>query len=360
MSTNTITESQLTLNDFDYALPEELIAKYPSQQRDQSKMLVLDKKTGHIQDKVFSEITSIIGPNDVLVLNNAKVMPVRLIGQKQGFTAEIEVFLLQPQNENKTQWHALIKNSKRLPIGSNVVFNQHPLVITVLEKQPDGIALVELNWDFNEPLETVLDKVGQMPIPPYMKRDAEDTDAERYQTVYAKVSGAQAAPTAGLHFTQAVLEKLKAQGTHIVELTLLVSAGTFKPVVANDVKQHKMSSEYYEISEEAAATINQVKNNGGKVFAVGTTVVKTLETVAKNNSGQVKAELGNSELFIYPGFDFNVVDVMLTNFHLPKSTLIMLVSAFANREIILNAYDHAVKNNYRFFSYGDCMLIGDF
>ena len=355
MQSPTLTE--LNLNDFDYQLPENLIARYPSAVRDQSRMLLLDKKTGEIKDKIFSEISEFIGPNDILVLNNARVLPVRLIGKKETGTADIEIFLLQPQNEVKTQWHALLKPAKRLPIGSKVIFNPSVLEITILEKQPDGIALVELTWDQTIALETILNTIGQMPLPPYMHRSAEAEDSERYQTVYAKINGAQAAPTAGLHFTPEVFNKIKAQGTLVVELTLLVGVGTFRPVLRNTIGEHKMSSEQYELTQDLADKITAVKQTGGKVFAVGTTVVKTLETIAHNNNGQLKAETGGSELFITPGFDFKIVDAMLTNFHLPKSTLLMLASAFCSHKIILDAYKHAIQNEYRFYSYGDCMLI---
>lgn len=345
------------LSAFDYSLPEGLIARYPLANRTDSRMLVLDRKTGHIEHRQFSDFPNYCQPGDALVLNNAKVLPVRLIGHREGFTGEVEIFLLHPQNEARTEWLALTRPSKKLTTGTRVLFPNSSLLVTILEQATEGKARVSLSWEQAQSLDMILETTGQMPLPPYLQRNAEASDTERYQTVFAKTPGAQAAPTAGLHFSQAMLETLNTQGVSIAELSLLVSAGTFRPVQTDNIGDHQMSPEYYSLSEQSAEWINAAKTQSKRVIAVGTTSLKTLESIATKHAGKLRAESDWSDLFITPGFTFQVADRLLTNFHLPKSTLLMLVSAFATRETILKAYTEAIEEQYRFYSYGDCMLI---
>lgn len=346
-----------TLSDFDFDLPPELVAKYPLPERDQSNMLVLDRASGTIAHHGFSELATFLAPGDVLVLNNAKVMPARLQGHREGHTGHVEIFLLHPENPEQTVWQVLMKPTRRLNPGTRVCFPNTELTATILDRQEAGRGRVELSWPSALSLEALLEAVGQMPIPPYLERDAEALDTERYQTVFAKVTGAQAAPTAGLHFTPQVLAALRACGVQLAEVTLHVSAGTFRPVLSERIEAHQMDPELYTLPADTMEAIAAAKARGNRVIAVGTTVVKTLETAAFRNNGRLQPETAWSELFIRPGFEFQIVDALLTNFHLPKSTLLMLVSAFAHRDPILAAYREAIQHRYRFYSYGDCMLI---
>ncbi len=342
------------LSDFDYNLPKELIAQVPSQKRDTSKMMVLDHSTKTIDDKFFYNIIDYLDENDLLVLNNTKVIPARLFGHKDT-GALIEVFLIK-EVEPKI-WSALIKPSKRIRENTEI-FISDALIVRPIKRQ-DDMWLVELLYDGN--LYEILDDVGNLPLPPYIERklsceDLKKFDYDRYQTVYAEKEGSVAAPTAGLHFTQEILQKLTKKGISYCFVNLNVGLGTFKPVSCENILEHKMHSESFEISQETADIINTAKSQGKNIVAVGTTSVRTLET-AMNKYGKISAVNDASELFIYPGYKFKIVDKIITNFHLPKSTLIMLVSAFAGKDFIFDAYNHAINNQYRFFSYGDCMLI---
>lgn len=346
----------MKVSEFDYELPEELIAQAPTQKRDYSKMLVVDPKTDTLSDKHFFDIVDYLDDNCVLILNNTKVIPARLYGYKST-GAKIEIFLLK-QHENK-QWEVLIKPSKRVKAGTEITISEQ-LSATVLESLEDaGKWLVQLNYEGD--IYGVLSEVGNVPLPPYIERklssdELKQLDYERYQTVYAQNEGSVAAPTAGLHFTTEILEKLKAKGVQIGYVTLNVGLGTFRPVQCDDVLEHKMDSEEYEISEETAELINNAKSQGKKIVAVGTTSVRTLESAFKK-FGKIQACHADSTLFIYPPYEFKVVDKLITNFHLPKSTLLMLVSALTSKECIFKAYKHAIENQYRFYSYGDCMFI---
>lgn len=347
-------KTNLTLDDFNYNLPEELIAKYPTEKRDEAKMLVVDKITGNIVHKHFYDFVDYLNPNDVLILNNTKVIPARLLGKKET-GANIEIFLTRYLGEN--DWQAIIRNSKRLKDGDIVIISD---ILKVLIKKKgeannDGNIpehLVELIYS-NGSMEDILNKTGKIPLPPYIQREVEEKDKEDYQTVYAKVSGSVAAPTAGLHFTNEILEKIEKKGIKIAYVTLNVGLGTFLPVKTNDINNHKMHTESYFIPKETADIIN---NKKGSLVAVGTTSLRCLEANFKKY-GKIKEGYDETDIFIYPPYNFKVVDKLLTNFHLPKSTLLMLVSAFSSREIILNAYNEAIKNNYRFFSYGDCTFL---
>lgn len=349
----------LLLSDYDYNLPEELIAQLPSDKRENARMMVLDKQAKTIEHKHFYDIVDYIDDNCILVLNNTKVLPARLYGVKEKTGAKIEVFLLKSLSENGHLWDVLIKPSKRVKEGTIVKISDD-LSVQVKERKEDaGEWGVELICDGN--VLDVLHKNGHIPLPPYIERKMADEDLnkldfERYQTVYAKDEGSVAAPTAGLHFTTEILEKLQAKGVELVYVTLNVGMGTFRPVKCENVLEHKMHSESFEVTEEAAEKINKAKQAGKKVVAVGTTSVRTLETVYKKY-GEVRACKDSSELFIYPPYKFGVVDELITNFHLPKSTLLMLVSAFEGKDFIFKAYQEAITNNYKFFSYGDCMLL---
>ncbi len=346
----------MLLSEFDYQLPEELIAQRPSDKRENSKMLVLNPREHKILHKHFYDIVDLIDDNCILILNNTKVIPARLYGYKDT-GAKIEVFLLKERDNHN--WEVLIKPSKRVKVGTVVKISDE-LSCEVLESLPDdGKWLVKMIYEGD--IFEILHRVGNIPLPPYIERkmsneELKKLDFERYQTVYAKDEGSVAAPTAGLHFTQEILEKLKNKGVQIGYVTLNVGIGTFRPVKCENVLEHKMDSEAFEISEETANLINKAKSEGKKLIAVGTTTVRTLET-AFQQFGEIKACRSASELFIYPPYEFKVVDKLITNFHLPKSTLLMLVSALAGKDFIFEAYDEAIKEKYRFYSYGDCMFI---
>lgn len=345
----------MLLEEFDYDLPEELIAQVPAQRRDMSKMLVLNRYNKSLEHKHFCDIINCLSKNDLLVLNNTKVIPARLYAKKDT-GALIEIFLVR--EVNKDIWISLIKPSKRVKEGMILEVSSE-LSVEVLKKDDDKW-LVHLLYQGN--IFEILDKVGNIPLPPYIERkmtneEYKSLDFDRYQTVFAQKEGAVAAPTAGLHFTQEILQKLDEQGTKHCFITLNVGLGTFKPVKCENILDHKMDSELFEISQESAEMINQAKSEGKNIVAVGTTSVRTLETVM-NKYGKIIPVKDSSELFIYPGYKFKIVDKLITNFHLPKSTLLMLVSAFAGKEYIFKAYETAIKNKYRFYSYGDCMFIG--
>ena len=346
----------IMLSDFDYELPEKLIAQMPADKRENSKMLVVDKANQTIEHKHFFDIVDYIDSNSILVLNNTKVLPARLYGTKDT-GAKIEVFLLEGKGEK--QWSCLIKPSKRVKPDTIITISEELKIRPIKRLEDDGEWLIELIYEGD--LFEILHKVGNIPLPPYIERkikseELKQFDMERYQTVYAKDEGSVAAPTAGLHFTDEILKKLKAKGVEIVYVTLNVGLGTFRPVKCDNILEHKMHSETFEITQEAAEKINNAKANGKKLIAVGTTTVRTLET-AYQKYGCIKACHDHSELFIYPPYEFKVIDKLITNFHLPKSTLLMLVSALAGKDFIFKAYEEAIKNEYRFFSYGDCMLI---
>lgn len=348
MKTNDIYD----VNYYDYDLNEELIAQSPLKNRSSSKLLVLDKNTGNMRDCRFSDIVSFLHKGDVLVLNDTKVIPARLIGEKEDTHAVIEILLLK--NIEGYTWECLAKPGKRLHVGSIVIFGNGELKAKVLKKKEDGIHLIELIYDGI--LYEILDKLGTMPLPPYIHKKLEDQS--RYQTVYAKVSGSAAAPTAGLHFTKELLEDLKSKGVTITYVTLHVGLGTFRPVSVQNIKEHDMHSEVYEMSEETANILNLAKKEKRRIIAVGTTSTRTLESIV-SRYGEFKDCKESTNIFIYPGYEFKGVDALITNFHLPKSTLVMLVSALAGRDNIMNAYKHAVKEKYRFFSFGDAMFITD-
>ena len=348
-------EDKFSINEYDYELPKELIAQVPSEKRENCRMMVLDRVKKSVEHKHFYDITDYFDENDVIVLNNTKVIPARLFGRKNT-GAHIEVFLLK-QISDKV-WEVLINPSKRVKEESIIEISPD-LYVKVLTRQNEGKWLVELHYDGN--FYEILDKVGNIPLPPYIERTMTDEqlknlDYDRYQTVYAQREGSVAAPTAGLHFTEEILEKLKAKGVQICYVTLNVGLGTFRPVKVENILEHKMDSEEFEISAETAKIINDAKKQGKKITAVGTTTVRTLETCAKKY-GEVIETIDDSTLFIYPGFEFKVVDRLITNFHLPKSTLIMLVSAFAGKDFVFDSYAEAIKEQYKFYSYGDCMLI---
>lgn len=345
----------MLVSEFDYNLPEELIAQTPSKKREESRMMVLDKQAQTIEHKHFYDIVDYLDDNCILVLNNTKVIPARLYAHKET-GALIEIFLLK-EHDNK-QWEALIKPAKRVKEGMTLKVADC-LSVKMLERLDEGKWLIELIYEGI--LYEVLDKVGNIPLPPYIERKMTDDerkslDYERYQTVYAKNEGSVAAPTAGLHFTKEILEKLKAKGVEIAYVTLTVGLGTFRPVKCEEITDHKMDSEEFEISQETADAINKAKSMGKKLVAVGTTSVRTLET-AYQQFGEIKTCKSASRLFIYPPYEFKVVDNLITNFHLPKSTLLMLVSALEGKEFIFKAYEEAIKNKYHFYSYGDCMLL---
>ena len=345
----------MNISEFDYNLPEELIAQFPAQKRELSRMLVLDRQSGEIAHKHFYDIVDLLSQDDVLILNNTKVIPARLLGEKDT-GAKIEVFLLK--NTDGKQWEALIKPSKRVKNGTIIKFGEE-LQAKVLERIPNDKWMVELIYDGD--FYPILDRVGNIPLPPYIERKLSDEqikhlDYERYQTVYAKNRGSVAAPTAGLHFSTEILEKLSKKGINIGYITLNVGLGTFRPVKCENILDHKMDSETYEITQETADLINNAKAMGKNIVAVGTTTVRTLES-AYQKYGKIKACHDSSEMFIYPGYEFKVIDKLITNFHLPKSTLLMLVSALAGRDKIFEAYKQAIEMKYRFYSYGDCMFI---
>ena len=337
--------------DFDFDLPEELIAQTPLEKRDASRLLVVDKETGAFSDQHFDQIIDQLQPGDALVMNNTRVLPARLYGIKPETGGHVELLLLK--NTQGDDWEVLAKPAKRLRVGSQISFGDGRLTATVIEELEHGGRIVRFSYEgiFLE----VLESLGEMPLPPYIHEKL--ADRERYQTVYAKENGSAAAPTAGLHFTEELLEQIAAKGVKLVYLTLHVGLGTFRPVSVDSLDDHEMHSEFYSLSEEAAQTLRQVKANGGRVIAVGTTSIRTLETIGSKFQGQIQADSGWTNIFIKPGYDWKVVDAFSTNFHLPKSTLVMLVSAFAGRSLTLKAYEHAIAERYRFFSFGDAMFI---
>ena len=337
-------------SDFDYYLPEELIAQTPLKDRTSSRLMVLDKNTGNVTHKHFKDIIDYLSPNDVLVLNDTKVIPARLIGEKEDTHAVIEVLLLKDLGDNT--WECLSKPQKRVKIGSIISFGNGKLRAECIKLEDEGITTFKLIYDGI--LVEILDELGSMPLPPYIHEKLEDKN--RYQTVYAKHPGSAAAPTAGLHFTEDLLAKIKEKGIEIIPVTLHVGLGTFRPVNVEDTENHKMHSEYYEVSKESADRLNKAIKDGKRIVAVGTTSVRTLES-AIHDDGLFYPECKNTSIFIYPGYKFKAINALITNFHLPKSTLIMLVSALAGRDNILNAYNEAVKERYRFFSFGDAMFI---
>ncbi|EJM9970625.1 tRNA preQ1(34) S-adenosylmethionine ribosyltransferase-isomerase QueA [Listeria monocytogenes] len=341
----------MKVEDFDFDLPEELIAQTPLLDRTSSRLMVLDKKSGDIKDQHFTDIISYLNEGDALVLNDTHVLPARLHGIKDETGAHIEVLLLKQKEGNA--WETLVKPAKRIRKGATITFGDGALKAICLEELEHGGRILEFSYEgiFYE----VLEQLGEMPLPPYIKEQLADQD--RYQTVYGKENGSAAAPTAGLHFTEDLLAKISAKGVEIIFVTLHVGLGTFRPVDVEDTTNHKMHSEFYRLTEESAERINKIKAQGGKVVAVGTTSIRTLETIASRHDGKLVAESGWTEIFISPGYTFQAVDALITNFHLPKSTLIMLVSALSDRTKILAAYNHAVEEQYRFFSFGDAMFI---
>ncbi len=341
----------LTTEDFDYDLPHELIAQTPLKERDASRMLVLNAETGATEDRHFYDILDYIQPGDAIVMNDTRVMPARLYGVKKETGAHMEVLLLH--NTEGDKWETLMKPARKAPVGTEIDFGDGLLKATVLEELDHGGRIVEFHYEgiFME----VLDKLGETPLPPYIKEKLDDP--EMYQTVYAKEVGSAAAPTAGLHWTEELLQKAQDKGAKLVYLTLHVGLGTFRPVSVENIEDHKMHSEFYRFSQEAADTLNEVRKNGGRIIATGTTSIRTLETIGTKFDGEIKPSSGWTDIFIKPGYQWRVVDAFITNFHLPKSTLVMLVASFTGRENILNAYKHAIQERYRFFSFGDAMFI---
>ena len=340
----------MNVKDFDFYLPEELIAQHPLEQRDSSRLMVLDKKTGEINHKKFHDIVEYLNEGDTLVLNNTRVMPARLIGEKEGTHGKIEFLLLKRIEKDK--WECLAKPGKTAKVGRRFIFGEGKLKAEVVEVKENGNRIVEFFYDGI--FEEVLDALGEMPLPPYIHERLEDR--ERYQTVYSKENGSAAAPTAGLHFTKELLEEIKNKGINVAYVTLHVGLGTFRPVKVESLEEHEMHSEFYMLSKESADIINETKKRGKSIISVGTTSTRTLETIGDEN-GFVKEQSGWTNIFIYPGYKFKVVDKLITNFHLPESTLIMLVSTLAGRDNVMNAYNEAVNEKYRFFSFGDAMFI---
>lgn len=337
-------------SDFNFDLPEELIAQTPLKDRSSSRLMVLDKKTGKVEHKVFKDIVNMISAGDCIVINETKVLPARLIGARKDTGSRVEILLLK-RNENDT-WETIVYPGKKARPGHIIEFGEGLLEAEIVQVLEDGNRIVKFNYEGI--FEELLDKLGEMPLPPYIHEKLEDKN--RYQTVYAKNEGSAAAPTAGLHFTPELMKQLEDKGVNIARLTLHVGLGTFRPVKADDINDHKMHSEFYMIDKENADIINKTRENGGKIITVGTTSTRTLESIA-NENGHIKACSGWTDIFIYPGYKFKIVDNLITNFHLPESTLIMLVSALAGRENVLNAYKCAVEEKYRFFSFGDAMFI---
>ena len=337
-------------SDFFYDLPEELIAQDPLEDRTASRLLVLNRETGAVEHKIFSDVIDYLNEGDCLVINNTRVIPARLIGEKEGTGGKVEVLLLKRRANDV--WETLVKPGKKLKPGAKITFGDGRLRAEVLEVVEEGNRLVKFHYEGI--FEEILDSLGEMPLPPYITHKLEDK--EMYQTVYAKYDGSAAAPTAGLHFTKELLNKIEEKGIKIASITLHVGLGTFRPVKVDDVNNHHMHTEWYEVNTEAADIINETKRNGGRVICVGTTSCRTIESVADDN-GYMKAKTGETDIFIYPGYKFKVMDGLITNFHLPESTLVMLVSAFAGKENVLSAYETAVKEKYRFFSFGDAMIL---
>ena len=340
----------MTIDDFNYDLDKELIAQKPLKKRDESRLMVIDKKTGAIEHKKFYDILDYLNEGDVLVLNNTKVLPARIIGLKETTKAIIEILLLK--NIENDNWECLVKHAKKIKVGDRIVFGDDDLIAECIEVGDEGIRVLKFIYEgiFYE----ILDKLGTMPLPPYIHEKLEDKD--RYQTVYAKEIGSAAAPTAGLHFTEDLLEKINKKGIDIIYITLHVGLGTFRPVSVENIDEHKMHSEFYQIGKKEAQMLNDAKNANRRIIAVGTTSVRTLETVM-SKYGEFKECSGYTDIFIKPGYQFKAIDALITNFHLPKSTLVMLVAAFTSTDMILNAYKIATKEKYRFFSFGDAMFI---
>ena len=340
----------MRLKDYYYDLPKELIAQDPLLKRDSSRLMVIDKNTGEFEHKIFSDIIDYLNPEDCLVVNNTKVIPARLFGVKHETEAVIEILLLERKSDNL--WECLVKPGKKARVGAKLSFGDGLLEGEIVDVLEDGNRLIEFTYDGI--FEEILDSLGQMPLPPYITHKLEDKT--RYQTVYAKYDGSAAAPTAGLHFTNELLDDIRAKGVDIASVTLHVGLGTFRPVKEDNILDHHMHSEYYNVDEENASLINAAKKRGGRIISVGTTSTRTLESVA-DEDGIIKASKGYTDIFIYPGYKFKCVDALITNFHLPESTLLMLVSAFSDRERMLRCYEEAVKEKYRFFSFGDAMFI---
>lgn len=340
----------MDLKDFNYDLPEELIAQDPLEDRSSSRLMVLHKDTGSIEHKIFRDIIDYLNPGDCLVINDTKVIPARLMGIKEDTGAAIEVLLLKRNADDV--WECLVKPGKKARTGARIVFGEGLLVGEIVDVIEDGNRMIKFHYEGI--FEEILDKLGQMPLPPYITHKLQDKN--RYQTVYARNEGSAAAPTAGLHFTKELLEKIKEKGVNVVSITLHVGLGTFRPVKVDKIEEHHMHTETFNISKEAADTINRARAAGGRVIAVGTTSCRTLESAAADD-GTIPARSGDTDIFIYPGYKFKAIDCLITNFHLPESTLIMLVSALAGRDNIMNAYETAVKERYRFFSFGDAMFI---
>lgn len=354
----------MRLADFEYDLPSEQIALKPLEKRDQSRLMRLIRSAGEISHHRFSDLPDLLQPSDLIVLNNTKVFPARLLGQRKGITSgplgkrsrlksKIEMLMLRPVEQDI--WEVLVKPGRKMRIGEGVCFGDGKLEAEVLERGSLGIRKVRLHYSGK--LDEIIDQLGHVPLPPYISRPDDDEDRQRYQTVYAKSWGAVAAPTAGLHFTEQVFDRLREKGIQWCEITLSVGLGTFQPIRSDQIEEHRMESERFQISSETARVINQAKNQGCRVIAVGTTTVRALESAAQQNFGEIKAAESETSLFISPGFQFRVVDGLLTNFHLPRSTLLVLVSTLAGRNFIRKAYQQAVQEKYRFYSYGDCMLI---
>lgn len=340
----------MDLKDFNYDLPEELIAQDPLEDRSSSRLMVLHKDTGRIEHKIFRDIIDYLNPGDCLVINDTKVIPARLMGIKEDTGAAIEVLLLKRNADDV--WECLVKPGKKARTGARIVFGEGLLVGEIVDVIEDGNRMIKFHYEGI--FEEILDKLGQMPLPPYITHKLQDKN--RYQTVYARNEGSAAAPTAGLHFTKELLEKIKEKGVNVVSITLHVGLGTFRPVKVDKIEEHHMHTETFNISKEAADTINRTRAAGGRVIAVGTTSCRTLESAAADD-GTIPARSGDTDIFIYPGYKFKAIDCLITNFHLPESTLIMLVLALAGRDNIMNAYETAVKERYRFFSFGDAMFI---
>ncbi|WP_145449243.1 tRNA preQ1(34) S-adenosylmethionine ribosyltransferase-isomerase QueA [Staphylococcus hominis] len=340
----------MNVEEFDYHLPESLIAQTPLKNRDQSRLLVLGRKTGNIAHKHFTDIMDYFEPGDTLVLNDTRVMPARLFGLKEETGAKVEMLMLTRIEDN--DWEVLLKPAKRIKVGNTLSFGNGKIIAECIKELEQGGRIMRLHYEGI--LEERLDELGEMPLPPYIKERLDDPD--RYQTVYAKENGSAAAPTAGLHFTDELLQKIKDKGVNIAFITLHVGLGTFRPVSVEDIDDHEMHSEYYQMTKETADMLNKTKENRHRIISVGTTSTRTLETIRRDHE-QFVATSGWTDIFIYPGFEYKAIDGLITNFHLPKSTLVMLVSAFSSREYILNAYKEAVKLKYRFFSFGDAMLI---
>lgn len=352
MIRNTLSKTDLKKSDFYYELPEELIAQTPLEERDSSRMMVIDRKTGEISHKIFRQLPEFLEKGDVLVINDSKVIPARLFGKKSDSGIDVEVLLLKARGLD--EWEVLCRPGRRTKIGAEIIFSDGLLKCTVTDIIEDGNRIVKFEYDKSKTLMEIFDEIGNMPLPPYIKKKLEDKN--RYQTVYAKHDGSAAAPTAGLHFTEKTFEDLKKKGVEIAPVMLHVGLGTFRPVKEENISDHIMHSEFFSVSKESADKINNCKKNGGRIVCVGTTSCRTIES-ASDDDGFVKAMSGDTGIFIYPGYKFKAVDALLTNFHLPESTLLMLVSAFSTREIMLNSYKVAVENKYRFYSLGDCMFI---